>query len=290
MKWAANKKMHFEIAAIRAIQTLGQATLTEVLDTLSAIRGGGAMPERPVKKVEAPRVVVPAGVEKKTEPKPVVAPVSVPAPTPVAVPEPAPAPAPEAAAAPVPEPAPAPTEAPAGRQSLSAFVAASLGEKKAPAPVAKPAAKASEEPAPKAAAKPAPAAPIISAAMEELWPQLVARIRKDRPLISNWVESGQLVDISKGVATLAFPRSAEADLARETCERPNNRTFLEKLIAELTGAPVSLKTEMREGLVVQKIAREEAKPEVKVDPMEEFKNDPLIRKALAEFKAEIIPA
>ena len=43
MKWAVNKKMHFEIAAIRAIQTLGQATLTEVLDTLTAIRGGKVM-------------------------------------------------------------------------------------------------------------------------------------------------------------------------------------------------------------------------------------------------------
>jgi DNA polymerase-3 subunit gamma/tau len=29
---------------------------------------------------------------------------------------------------------------------------------------------------------------------------------------------------------------------------------------------------------------------VKVDPMEAFKNDPLIQKALAEFKAEILPA
>ena len=42
MKWAANKKMHIEIAVIRAIQTLHQATLTEVIDTLAALRGGGA--------------------------------------------------------------------------------------------------------------------------------------------------------------------------------------------------------------------------------------------------------
>ncbi|HSI14947.1 MAG TPA: DNA polymerase III subunit gamma/tau [Chthoniobacter sp.] len=282
MKWAANKKMHFEIAAIRAIQTLGQATLTEVLDTLSAIRGGGAMPERPVKKVEAPRAVAPAVIARKTEPKPSVA--AAPAPTPVA----APAPTPEPAAAPVPEAAPAPAEIPAGRQSLSAFVAASLGEKKASGSAPKPAPKVSEEPAPKSPAKPAPEAPAISAAVEELWPQLVARIRKDRPLISDWVESGKLTSITNGVATLSFP--PDADLARETCERPNNRTFLEKLLGELTGSPMSMKTEKRQGLVVERLAREEAKPEVKVDPMEEFKNDPLIQKALAEFKAEIIPA
>ncbi|MEP6937613.1 MAG: DNA polymerase III subunit gamma/tau [Chthoniobacterales bacterium] len=48
MKWAPNKKLHFEIAVIKAIQTLGQATLDEVIENLSALReakptaGGGA--------------------------------------------------------------------------------------------------------------------------------------------------------------------------------------------------------------------------------------------------------
>ena len=71
MKWAANKKMHFEIAAIRAIQTLGQATLTEVLDTLTAMRGGGALPERPARKSRIRRrPAPPVAAEKKPEPKP----------------------------------------------------------------------------------------------------------------------------------------------------------------------------------------------------------------------------
>ncbi len=284
MKWAANKKMHFEIAAIRAVQTLGQASLTEVLDTLTAIRGGGAMPERPVKKVEAPKAPAAAAAEKKTEqPKPVAAS----APAPVAVPPPPPAPVPAVEPA---VPASAPAEAPSGRVSLSAFVAASLGEKdrKVPPAAAKPEPKVDAEPARKAEAKPAAASAAPSASAQELWPQLVARIRKDRPLISDWVESGQLTDIGNGVAVLSFP--PDADLARDTCERPNNRTFLEKLLGELTGAPVALKIDKREGLMVQKLAREEAKPEPKIDPMEAFKNDPLIQKALAEFKAEILPA
>ncbi len=78
--------------------------------------------------------------------------------------------------------------------------------------------------------------------------------------------------------------------ARDACERPNNRTFLEKVLGELAGVPLTIKTETRAGLTVEKIAREETKPEPKVDPMEAFKNDPLIQKALAEFKAEILPA
>jgi DNA polymerase-3 subunit gamma/tau len=40
MKWAPNKKLHFEIALIKAIQTLGQTTLTEVIDALTALRRG----------------------------------------------------------------------------------------------------------------------------------------------------------------------------------------------------------------------------------------------------------
>src|SRR6184192_2777683 len=41
MKWAPNKKLHFEVAIIRAIQSLGQATLDEVIENLSALRDGG---------------------------------------------------------------------------------------------------------------------------------------------------------------------------------------------------------------------------------------------------------
>ena len=40
MKWAPNKKLHFEVAIIRAIQSLGQATLDEVIENLSALRDG----------------------------------------------------------------------------------------------------------------------------------------------------------------------------------------------------------------------------------------------------------
>jgi DNA polymerase-3 subunit gamma/tau len=41
MKWAPNKKLHFEIAIIKAIQSLGQATLDEVIEKLGELRDGG---------------------------------------------------------------------------------------------------------------------------------------------------------------------------------------------------------------------------------------------------------
>ncbi len=247
MKWAANKKMHFEVAAIRAIQTLGQATLTEVLDTLTAIRGGGEV----------------KGGGRKAEggsPRPVPMPV-------VKVETPAPAATP--------------------RASLSVAVAASLGEKK-PAPAPGPVAAVREEPPAKPVAKPAPAvpaAPAVSAA--ELWPQFVARVRKERPLISSWIEAGQLTDVANGVATVAFP--TEAGLAMESCERSNNRPLIEALLSELAGQPLSLKCEKRAGLTIEKVAPTETKAEPAADPMAAFKDDPLIHKALELFQAEILP-
>jgi DNA polymerase-3 subunit gamma/tau len=47
MKWAPNKKLHFEVAIIRAIQSLGQATLDEVIEKLGELRDGkSTMPQK----------------------------------------------------------------------------------------------------------------------------------------------------------------------------------------------------------------------------------------------------
>jgi DNA polymerase-3 subunit gamma/tau len=60
MKWAPNKKLHFEVAIIKAIQTLGQATLDEVIAKLAELRDGGTS-----QKQSAP---VPAGVPVPPKP------------------------------------------------------------------------------------------------------------------------------------------------------------------------------------------------------------------------------
>ena len=41
MKWAPNKKLHFEVAIIKAIQSLGQVTLDEVIEKLGELRDDG---------------------------------------------------------------------------------------------------------------------------------------------------------------------------------------------------------------------------------------------------------
>jgi DNA polymerase-3 subunit gamma/tau len=53
MKWAPNKKLHFEVAVIKAIQTLEQVTLNEVIENLSALRDGTAPPRSAPKRKAA---------------------------------------------------------------------------------------------------------------------------------------------------------------------------------------------------------------------------------------------
>jgi DNA polymerase-3 subunit gamma/tau len=48
MKWAPNKKLHFEVAVIKAIQSLNQVTLNEVIENLNALRDGKEVASKPV--------------------------------------------------------------------------------------------------------------------------------------------------------------------------------------------------------------------------------------------------
>src|SRR5256886_9172507 len=48
MKWAPNKKLHFEVALIKAIQSLSQVTLNEVIENLNALRDGKSTPRAAV--------------------------------------------------------------------------------------------------------------------------------------------------------------------------------------------------------------------------------------------------
>ena len=60
MKWAPNKKLHFEVAVIKAIQTLGQVTLTEVIDNLTALRAGNPPAPNPAPAPPRDRARAPA--------------------------------------------------------------------------------------------------------------------------------------------------------------------------------------------------------------------------------------
>jgi DNA polymerase III subunit gamma/tau len=239
MKWAPNKKLHFEIAIIKAVQTLDQATLSEILDALAAIRSGGELPVRIAGGNSGPG-------EKAASARP--------APQKPAAAETGPVIKPPAR---TPQPAEPPT-----RAHVATFPE--------PTPVV------SETP------EPTPSAPVDAKA---LWTDILLAVRRDRPLISTWLEAGMLLEVTGKTVRLAFP--PEQKMAMDSLLRPNNRTLLEKLFTQLTGEPRVLECETREGLLIQPVNLPAPAP---LDPMEEFKNDPLIRKALEIFQAEIQPA
>lgn len=315
MKWAPNKKLHFEIAVIKAIQTLNQATLTEVLDSLTAIRTGKEPPAPPVrpKRTLTPRAPMAAAPVRQAAPKPV-APAS-PSPAPEPSPEPA-APEPPKAAEPasVVDPAPAPepeiraeTPAPAVPEPVATM--APVSEEEVPPWEERPVAAAPAAAAP-APATP-PAEPVVDASpalveakeeakaevpeepkqqpemvnLHELWCKVAALVRERKALIFPAVEAGRLVEVNKTTYRIAFPR--EKEFQKASLERPTNRKLLEELFFTVTKQSVTLVFETRENLELTPLDLPEKETPVAVDPMEEFKNDPLIRKALELFQAEI---
>ncbi len=59
MKWAPNKRLHFEVAVIKAIQTLSQVTLNEVIENLAALRDGKSPAPLPEGRASARPVAPP---------------------------------------------------------------------------------------------------------------------------------------------------------------------------------------------------------------------------------------
>ncbi len=65
MKWAPNKKLHFEVALIKAIQTLSQVTLNEVIENLNALRDGKPTPPSVSAKKSSPAAAGVSPASKK---------------------------------------------------------------------------------------------------------------------------------------------------------------------------------------------------------------------------------
>jgi DNA polymerase-3 subunit gamma/tau len=62
MKWAPNKRLHFEVAVIKAIQTLSQVTLNEVIENLAALRDGTYQPQSTPPAKSSPKISAPPPV------------------------------------------------------------------------------------------------------------------------------------------------------------------------------------------------------------------------------------
>ena len=227
MRWATNKRLHFELGVIQAVQHYNEVSISDVIEALD---GGGAVSiPRP-----APRPQPPIVARRAAAPAP--EPVAVAAPKPQ--PEEKPAPAPVAKVEPVMEVKPEPVllqeEPPALALEPEPMEAAPL----APAPTPEPEPVKAVAPAPAPRPEPvAPAAPAMpSLTNEEFRLELLAMVRQKRPLASSWLEATTVMSMAKGIIKLGFPKSESH--AKESLDRDNQRTFLEGLAAEILGMPM----------------------------------------------------
>ena len=120
--------------------------------------------------------------------------------------------------------------------------------------------------------------------IEDLWPKLIREVSTKRKMIVSFLEAAAPELGPDDTLTLAFPESGA--FAMENLQRPASRQFLEAIISDLRGKKTALQCVARAGAQPSTISY--ATPdEPIIDPMEAFKNDPLIQKALDIFKAEI---
>ena len=147
---------------------------------------------------------------------------------------------------------------------------------------------------PKSATSPAPvvSAPASSAApadMAETWPKLVQLVYKRRPLIRDWINAARFLGVQGREVLVGF--APEEKLMMESLARPTNRSFLEGLLKELTGSEWTLKLKIAKDLPPAEPPPPETQTEPEAtkpnDPIESFKDDPLIKEALEIFKGEI---
>lgn len=237
MKWAPDKKLQLDVAIIKAVHLIEQASLTDVIDALSEIRGGG----------EATWVSVPkvAPSQAASEKPPAVSPVS-----------------------------------------------ASKVEAVVPVPVAaaKPELRVVE---PEPIAQKAPTmepADVLTMDPQEAWSQTAHELSALSTFKFAWLEQGSLLGGEHGIFRIEFPQEHES--MKDSPWWTETVTSIAGKLDSLTGhsgcrveflftkveAPVSVPEPE-----VPKVAEAPS-----VDPMEEFRNDPLIRKALDMFKAEIV--
>ncbi len=285
MKWAPNKKLHFEIAIIKAIQGLGQSTLTEVIDALANIReaepaSDGKAAVRPLEaRAEARSQTPPPSTSKVAE---------------------SPARGMDWASLKRSVGQPANVTPPPPEKPKPVLTVASVAAPDVPA--VKP-------PTPPPVEVVAPAADLDG---PRLWRDMIQEIRSQRPLITAWVQMGRPLAVEGNTLRVGFP--SEQKMSVESLNKANTRKFLEGLLSKLAGQPVGLKLELGEATeaasaVATPPANEQppatggssngrhepgAAPAPALDPeastddtSEMFKNDPLIQKALKIFEGEI---
>jgi DNA polymerase III subunit gamma/tau len=252
LKWTSNKKLHLEIAIIRAIQSLREVGIDRILEALENLPnqasqsvGSSTLPgdDKSLKKTPVSSANLPSdSLTRITAPKT--------------------------------EPA---DERPANLSAEKNFEndlsAAAVTERELMVP-AEEIGEADDLSSPDAAED------AQGEDLQSFWIKVIGEVRRRRPLIQSWIEMATPLGQSGTELLIGFPSTEQ--LAMESLLRSNNRKFVEDLLTEIAAAPRTIRAELRDDLVRPETA-------VRSEPtlLDGFKSDPLIQKALEIFKAEI---
>jgi len=284
LRWATDKKLQLDVAVIKGVHLLDEASLSDVLDTLAAIRGGAPLPARTPSKPAAP--LTPPTARQSVAPG-VATPSTPPAPTPL--------PRAETIVPPVTK------QTPELESVKHESAAPSPKEETADAPTVK-------EPTTQQAQPPA--------SSDDPWHPVAMALAADSPLKFGWLEDGRFLERSGSTIVVEFPPSlqyqsqtlfwpqAVKKIEEQLSAALGGRITLE---ARFTGeevaapepepvpmpaspAPPSAKSEPAAPRTPDAPApkAEPAVPTISPEELEAFKNDPLIKKALEIFQAEIL--
>ena len=286
LRWATDKKLQLDVALIKGIHLLGEASLSDVLEALTALRGGSPLPQR----TTAPRPPAPAR------------------PTPTAS-----------------SPAPAPKVTPLPSTATQVVRAKAEQVPSTPAPVAELPPVKSEAPSEPAASPapadltsqglntPAPSSHLPASSSSDPWSVVANQLSADSPLKFGWTEDGKFIERIGNAVLVEFPPSMEHQTKtlfwpqavkkieeqlsaliggkvtfeyRFTGEEPPAPPEPEPVVApQPKSAPSAPKSKFGEPAAK---APEPVVPAISPEELEAFKNDPLIKKALELFKAEIL--
>ncbi len=262
MKWAPNKRLYFEIGLIKAAQTLGEVSLSDVVNSLRRSLGGET-------------ISLPSQAPSASTPRP------------HSSQSPAAAPAPalgsmkdqiRANLTPTASPAPSPVE----------------DTKEAHTPPAADRAPAAE---PSPALASATASPSLVG--EALWQATNEEFSKKFPLQAGYAAEMHFLSADEKSILLGAPQDQR--MAMQSLERPSIRAALEEILTKFAGHRVLVKFELRDDLKSHELVPDaDPYPAASASPLPpsstsapepideaEFQNDPLIKEALRLFEAKI---
>ena len=253
LKWTSNKKLHLEIAIIRAIQSLREVGIDRILEALEnlpnqasqSVGGSSSLPadDKSLKKTPvSPANSLSDNLTKIAAPRTERAEKS-------------------------------PANLSAEKNVENDLSAEATTERELTVP-------AEEIGEADDLSSPETAEDVQGEDLQSLWIKVIGEVRRRRPLIQSWIEMATPLSQSETELLIGFPSTEQ--LAMESLLRSNNRKFVEDLLTEIAAAPRTIRAELRDDLV---------RPEtgVRSEPtlLDGFKSDPLIQKALEIFKAEI---